>query len=74
MERNAPCPCGSGKKYKRCCALKKDKMSGTAMLLILLVVLAGAAALAMAIVGNTGESARPGQVWSPEHGHWHNLQ
>ncbi len=21
-ERNAPCPCGSGKKYKKCCALK----------------------------------------------------
>ena len=20
IERNAPCPCGSGKKYKRCCA------------------------------------------------------
>jgi hypothetical protein len=23
--RNAPCPCGSGKKYKRCCALKTGK-------------------------------------------------
>ena len=23
-DRNAPCPCGSGKKYKKCCALKKD--------------------------------------------------
>jgi hypothetical protein len=23
-ERNAPCPCGSGKKYKRCCALELD--------------------------------------------------
>lgn len=21
--RNDPCPCGSGKKYKKCCALKK---------------------------------------------------
>ena len=21
--RNAPCPCGSGKKYKRCCGSKK---------------------------------------------------
>ena len=21
-DRNAPCPCGSGKKYKKCCALK----------------------------------------------------
>jgi hypothetical protein len=24
LERNAPCPCGSGKKYKRCCMLKED--------------------------------------------------
>ncbi len=23
VERNAPCPCGSGKKYKRCCGLSK---------------------------------------------------
>jgi hypothetical protein len=25
--RNDPCPCGSGKKYKRCCALKRDHLS-----------------------------------------------
>jgi len=25
--RNAPCPCGSGKKYKKCC-LNKDQMEG----------------------------------------------
>lgn len=24
VERNAPCPCGSGKKYKKCCALKES--------------------------------------------------
>ncbi len=23
--RNDPCPCGSGKKYKKCCALTDDK-------------------------------------------------
>jgi len=23
--RNQPCPCGSGKKYKFCCGIKKDK-------------------------------------------------
>lgn len=23
-DRNAPCPCGSKKKYKRCCALKEE--------------------------------------------------
>lgn len=24
--RNDPCACGSGKKYKQCCALKKDRL------------------------------------------------
>ncbi|MCA9255995.1 MAG: SEC-C domain-containing protein [Phycisphaerales bacterium] len=23
MQRNDPCPCGSGKKYKQCCINKK---------------------------------------------------
>ena len=25
--RNAPCPCGSGKKYKKCCLLKSNDTS-----------------------------------------------
>lgn len=25
--RNSPCPCGSGKKYKRCCEAKEAEMS-----------------------------------------------
>ncbi|MFY4775176.1 SEC-C domain-containing protein [Metabacillus sp. RGM 3146] len=30
IDRNAPCPCGSGKKYKKCCMLKENvvQMSG----------------------------------------------
>ncbi|MGD0238320.1 MAG: SEC-C metal-binding domain-containing protein [Syntrophorhabdales bacterium] len=24
--RNSPCPCGSGKKYKRCCEAKEAEM------------------------------------------------
>ena len=27
--RNEPCPCGSGKKYKRCCYLKEQTASET---------------------------------------------
>ncbi|HAO21754.1 MAG: hypothetical protein BWK80_28225 [Desulfobacteraceae bacterium IS3] len=23
--RNDPCPCGSGKKYKKCCLMKKQR-------------------------------------------------
>ena len=26
--RNDPCPCGSGKKFKKCCGLKKGTNSG----------------------------------------------
>jgi tetratricopeptide (TPR) repeat protein len=25
IQRNAPCPCGSGKKYKKCCLLRNEK-------------------------------------------------
>lgn len=31
--RNDPCPCKSGKKYKRCCGLPKLKVNTTAMAL-----------------------------------------
>jgi len=27
--RNSPCPCGSGKKYKRCCGLKEESEQGS---------------------------------------------
>jgi hypothetical protein len=32
IERNAPCPCGSGKKYKKCCWLKAQSTSNTLVL------------------------------------------
>jgi hypothetical protein len=43
--RNDPCPCGSGKKYKRCCALKHERLSiGTRLWFVLigLMLLIGA--------------------------------
>jgi SEC-C motif-containing protein len=42
--RNELCPCGSGKKYKHCCALKKDRASIGSWIvatLIALVLLTG---------------------------------
>jgi hypothetical protein len=27
ISRNAPCPCGSGKKYKKCCLSKEDEQA-----------------------------------------------
>lgn len=29
--RNSPCPCGSGKKYKRCCEAKEAKMKESSL-------------------------------------------
>ncbi len=29
IERNAPCPCGSGKKYKKCCWNKEPMNKST---------------------------------------------
>jgi len=43
--RNDPCSCGSGKKYKHCCALKGDRLSLATRIwftLIGLMLLAGA--------------------------------
>ncbi|HUE86124.1 MAG TPA: SEC-C metal-binding domain-containing protein [Vicinamibacterales bacterium] len=71
--RNDACPCGSGKKYKKCHALKPQgsKMSKL-MVALLVAVLAGGVYAAVVGFGDEGAAvAGPGQVWSPEHGHYH---
>jgi hypothetical protein len=65
--RNEPCPCGSGKKFKQCCASKKDRSSRA-----LVAVLIAAVVLAIVvIVSNARRGSNSGLVWSPEHGHYH---
>ncbi len=60
--RNEPCPCGSGKKYKRCCALKEGgTVQGSAKILIwiggvALAVLLGYAVTQMGTGSGTGPS------------------
>jgi hypothetical protein len=78
--RNAPCPCGSGRKYKNCCAgktplYKQPRVTGA---LVALVLLGGllVAGLALTQRDRGGASGPPGpapagKVWSAEHGHWH---
>ena len=70
--RNDACPCGSGKKYKKCCELKTQKARGNTMMLVVVAALV-IAGLAVGISSFTSErdAARPGGVWSPEHGHYH---
>jgi hypothetical protein len=69
--RNDSCPCGSGAKYKHCCAQKaaarKVSWSAYALGAVLLLALGGGAVLAYGIIsGDLG-----GREWSPQHGHWH---
>lgn len=70
--RNAPCPCGSGKKYKRCCALKpRQEMTVKSWLLLSvigLMLLAGAA-IGIASLDDLGERQGPARVWHGDH--WH---
>ena len=71
--RNDPCSCGSGKKYKKCCAAKAAP-TGMSKLMIagLVAILAGAVyAVAVGFGDNGSAVAAPGRVWSVEHGHYH---
>ena len=71
--RNEPCPCGSGKKYKRCCALKSDKTPWSMRLAIALVAvcLLGGLILILTSIDDIEPGAPAGRAWSEEHGHWH---
>ena len=69
--RNDLCPCGSGRKYKKCCEAKE--LHGGARSRVMLLVVGGAvlAALLAGIASFTGERSTGVRIWSPEHGHYH---
>ena len=72
--RNAPCPCGSGNKYKRCCAMKQGQASlGSRIALsIVAIMLIGGAIIVLTSLDDLGEgSGGSTRVWSEAHGHWH---
>ena len=76
--RNTPCPCGSGKKYKHCCALKDSRARAQRSLwtgVLLAVVLLGGLLIAGVTFTQSGdrEATSGNRVWSEEHGHWHNV-
>jgi len=78
-DRNAPCPCGSGRKLKRCCAgrlrrrqrrnVRLVRLAGAA-----LVVGIGIGAFALFRSWDGAESSGSRRVWSAEHGHWHTVE
>ena len=75
VQRNDPCPCGSGKKYKKCHELKEasQRNRGNTVLMIVvgLLVAAGVAAGITSLTNDRAHTARPSGVWSAEHGHYH---
>lgn len=73
-ERNDPCHCGSGKKYKNCCQKKDESgssskiaMIGVAAVVLIVLVLAAIALLG----GGSSVDCPPGTVWSDAHQHCH---
>jgi hypothetical protein len=73
--RNDACPCGSGKKFKKCCELKQDTLRNRSNLVLLIVVgvltVAGLVAGITSFATDRSHAAVPGGTWSPEHGHYH---
>jgi hypothetical protein len=77
LKRNAPCPCGSGRKYKHCCLLKNEIASPRKKLLTALtwaavagITVFGAVSIIQAM-RNIDDTSSVQRVWSEEHQHWH---
>jgi hypothetical protein len=74
--RNDRCPCGSGKKYKKCCALKQGRLSLGQWAAIFTMATAVAVLVFFLYNLTQDEGTRiatcpPGQVWSQDHSHCH---
>ena len=73
--RNDACPCGSGKKFKKCCEPKAHSLRNRGNMFLLVVV--GALMVAGLVAGITSfasdrtHTVRPSGTWSAEHGHYH---
>ena len=65
--RNDLCPCGSGRKYKKCC----ERTAARSNLMLIVVGGAIVAAIVAGIASITGDRAGATRVWSTEHGHYH---
>ena len=68
--RNELCPCGSGKKFKRCHGLSADSAKSGRFLMIA-VGIGVLAAVAAGVAAFTTERSSSVRVWDPAHGHYH---
>jgi len=71
--RNDACPCGSGRKFKRCCEAKEQKRASR-----FLTIVVGGAVLVALLIGITQfaghrEGTGPRRVWDAAHGHYHDV-
>lgn len=75
ISRNDPCPCGSGKKYKQCCAIEESVEAAGSFFRIAMIGMGLALLFVTVAVGRELFSSEPVQkrVWSSDHGHWHNV-
>jgi hypothetical protein len=74
LNRNDPCHCGSGKKYKNCCREKDNSpmSSRVRMAGIVIAILLGLWFTGIALSGGEGSQNCPeGTVWSESHQHCH---
>lgn len=71
--RNDLCSCGSGKKYKKCCASKTARSTGSLLMVVLIsaILLAGVAAAVTNFNSESAHTAKTSGVWDPAHGHYH---
>jgi hypothetical protein len=69
--RNDTCPCGSGKKYKKCHGAGEQNKRGNTLLLIIVGLLIAGGVVAGVNSFMNRDDAKPMGVWSPEHGHYH---
>ena len=69
--RNDRCPCGSGKKYKRCHGARTTSLSNGQRWLFALVAIAITGGLVFAVTNRSEDHGRQTGVWSAEHGHYH---
>jgi TRAP-type uncharacterized transport system fused permease subunit len=74
VSRNENCPCGSGRKYKYCCERKTRGMSTGGRAVLAIVIAVALVGVVLAFANRSDQTSRPGQVWSPEHGHYHDVQ
>lgn len=69
--RNDPCPCGSGRKFKQCCAAKAERRARVGTYAIIAVLVAIAGVIVYTFTADMGSGPR--QVWDPVHGHYHTV-